>query len=47
MLQSFPESGIKRIVLLGGSLTARNLARISARKRAFFLPSRKISTEEE
>jgi hypothetical protein len=43
-LQSFPESGIKRIVLLGGSLAERTRARISAQKRAF-LPPAKISTK--
>src|ERR1700693_1042404 len=43
-LQSFPESGIKRIVLLGGSLAERTRARISAHKRAF-LPPAKISTK--
>jgi hypothetical protein len=45
-LQSFPESGIKRIVLLGGSLAERTPARISAQKRAF-LPPAKISTKTD
>src|SRR5450631_3158806 len=45
-LQSFPESGIKRIVLLGGSLAERTPARISAQKRAF-LPPAKISAKTD